>query len=239
MQRGAAITLPLDNVEGDAARGEQLFAKECASCHGAEGEGESALSLRNPLFLATASDAFIRYAIVHGRDGTPMPAFEKKLSDRQIDDVTHFIRTWARNVSDSPLGETPPPPDRAVVNPDGPSPGFSPLREGRYVPVDEVKEALDAKARMVLIDARPTSDWHRSHIPGAIPLPYYADVDTIVKALPRDGTWIIAYCACPHAASGRVMDMLRSEGFKNTAVLDEGVLVWTQRGYPLTYGVKK
>ena len=55
----------------------------------------------------------------------------------------------------------------------------------------------------------------------------------LVARLPRDGTFIVAYCGCPHAASGRVVDALRERGFENTAVLDEGVLVWRDLGYPV------
>jgi 3-mercaptopyruvate sulfurtransferase SseA len=30
-----------------------------------------------------------------------------------------------------------------------------------------------------------------------------------------------------------VIDELRKRGFKNTAVIDEGILVWKQKGYPM------
>ena len=116
------------------------------------------------------------------------------------------------------------------MNPKGRAPQFT-LREDRFVPADDVKRALDEKRRMVLIDARPASEWIRGHIPGAISMPYY-QIDRI-KDLPRDGTWIIAYCACPHHASGVIVDELRKSGFKKTAVLDEGILVWQQRRYPI------
>ena len=51
--------------------------------------------------------------------------------------------------------------------------------------------------------------------------------------LPNDGTWIIAYCACPHHASGVVFDELRRRGYKTSAVLDEGVFAWQHKGYPV------
>jgi len=44
----------------------------------------------------------------------------------------------------------------------------------------------------------------------------------------RDGLYISA--AQLGAASGQVISKLRTYGFKNTAILDEGVLVWTQMG---------
>jgi len=82
----------------------------------------------------------------------------------------------------------------------------------------------------VIIDARAASDWYVMHIPGSIPIPYY--MLARLDALPRDGTWITAYCACPHHASGAIVDELRKRGFPHTAVLDEGILEWKKRGYP-------
>ena len=131
--------------------------------------------------------------------------------------------------------DPPPPTTQIIINPKGEPPRFPPLREGLYVPVDTVKAALTRGARLVLLGARPTSDWMLAHIPGALPVPYY-DVDKMISSLPRDDTFIVAYCGCPHAASGQVVSELRRRGFKNTAVLDEGIFVWMERGYPVTTG---
>ncbi len=118
-------------------------------------------------------------------------------------------------------------------------PNFPPLKDGRYVSADDVHKALAAGAKMVLLDARPTSDWLRMHIPGALPVPYY-DPAKMIAQLPQDGTWVIAYCGCPHAASDRVIDMVRQKGgFDNTAVIDEGIFVWMARKYPLTFGAQR
>ena len=87
----------------------------------------------------------------------------------------------------------------------------------------------------ILLDARASSDWVLGHIPGAVPFPFYS-VDELASNLPTDGTWIVAYCACPHAASGRVVDDLRARGFANTAVLDEGIYFWRDAGYPMARG---
>ena len=87
----------------------------------------------------------------------------------------------------------------------------------------------------MILDARPPSDYVRFHVVGAIPSPYYS-VAEVMERIPNDGTWVIAYCACPHAASGRVMDYLRENGFENTAVLDEGVLHWREEGFPVVEG---
>ncbi|HJL14835.1 MAG TPA: c-type cytochrome [Sandaracinaceae bacterium LLY-WYZ-13_1] len=228
-------------VEGNAQRGRPVYAEECARCHGARGEGVNAIALANPVLLRTASDGFLRYAVAHGRSGTPMPAFAGELAPDQIDDVVAYVRSFER-------GRPEPPPQRPVeqgdipaledmdlvLNPDGPRPDFE-LREERYVPAADVHEAYANGARMVILDARATSDWLRNRIPGAVPVPFY-ELDAIVEELPRDGTWMIAYCACPHAASGRVVDALRRHGFTNTAVLNEGIQHWDEAGYPTASG---
>jgi cytochrome c oxidase cbb3-type subunit III len=99
------------------------------------------------------------------------------------------------------------------------------------VSAEQVKKALDAKQRIVIIDARAASDWIQFHIPGAISGPYHDRA--MLDRVPNDGTWVVAYCACPHHASGEVVDALRERKYTNTAVLDEGILFWRDRGYPL------
>jgi len=225
-------------VNGDPQRGAEVFARECASCHGDQGQGVSAISLNHPVFLRTASDGQIRYAIAKGRRGTPMPAFEGELSEQSIDDLVALIRSWepeeneAEEAARPSVAATEGP---VVIHPDGAAPDFPPLREGRYVPSQAVADALADGRRMVILDARAASDYARFHLPGAIPSPYY-EVETVMERLPNDGTWVIAYCACPHAASGRVMDFLRDNDFENTAVLDEGVLHWRDEGFPVVVG---
>ena len=85
---------------------------------------------------------------------------------------------------------------------------------------------------MVLLDARAHGDYLYGHISGAISLPFYLLRDYIDE-LPQD-TWIINYCGCPHAVSGRAYDALKEAGFEKTAVLDEGYYVWRDRGYPIS-----
>lgn len=224
--------LPATPIRGDLARGQPLYDQHCSSCHGPKGEGKLAPSLNNPIFHSTASDHFIRYAIADGRTGTPMPAFEKALGAQSVDDLTAYVRSLRKGGERKPPREVPVYKGPLVINPAGKPPKFE-LRDNFYVPAAQVKAALDAGARLVIADARAESDYLEAHIPGAIPLPFYA-VEEYAAKLPKDGTWIIAYCACPHAASGRVAHALRERGFPNAVVLDEGVLVWTQRGYPIT-----
>lgn len=56
-----------------------------------------------------------------------------------------------------------------------------------------------------------------------------------VFALPKD-KWLVCYCGCPHAESGRLADELLASGFTKVTILDEGFFVWRDRGYPVRSG---
>lgn len=101
-------------VQGNAARGRTLYAKHCAACHGANGEGGHgtgvtlsrprnapilAPALNNPGFLAAASDGLIKTTLMRGREGTPMRSFLKQgLRERDINDIVAFVRQFETQV---------------------------------------------------------------------------------------------------------------------------------------------
>ncbi len=232
--------LPRRPSSGNPGRGAEVYAANCRRCHGTAEQRGSAVHLANPMFLASASDAFLRVAVTRGRPGTLMDAWSGKLSTPEIEDVIAYVRSLARPAPPLPAAASggPPPTGEGpfvedvpvVINPHGPQADFT-LREDRYASVADVAKAYEEKRRLVLIDARTTSDYTRLHIMGAISIPYF-DMHDLDK-IPNDGTWVIAYCACPHHVSGIVMDELRKRGYPHTAVLDEGVFAWQQQGHPV------
>ncbi|HUQ02501.1 MAG TPA: c-type cytochrome [Kofleriaceae bacterium] len=218
-------------MAGDATRGKELYTTMCQQCHGDPAARSTAVHLANPTFLALASDGFLRYAIVFGRPGTPMEPFASKIDGAQVADVITYLRSWSKPSEPKPPGPTPGIVDGPVViNPKGKAPSFT-LRDDRFVPAAQVNDALGKKQRMVIIDARPASDFVREHIPGSISVPHY-ELDKL-DTIPKDGTVVIAYCACPHHASGIVVDELLKRGYKRAYVLDEGILFWRKQGYAI------
>jgi cytochrome c oxidase cbb3-type subunit 3/ubiquinol-cytochrome c reductase cytochrome c subunit len=225
------VSLPARPARGDAKAGKQVYDALCARCHGTPAQRSSAVHLANPIFLATATDAFLRYAVELGRQPTPMAPWKDTLTGKQLDDVVAYVRSLA--VPPAAPAKAGPPAPRAgpiVLNPRGRAPEFE-LKEDRYVSVDDVKRALDEKRRMIIADARAPTDYASLHIAGAISTPYYEPRS--LDDLPNDGTWVLAYCACPHHVSGEVVDELRRRGYKHTAVIDEGVFAWRVKGYPV------
>jgi mono/diheme cytochrome c family protein/rhodanese-related sulfurtransferase len=215
---------------GDPARGQPIYAEHCQKCHGDATTRLTAPHLANPTFQALASDGYLRYAVVFGRPGTPMESFSNRLDGNQVADVIAYLRQWTQPAAPEPPPPVPMPSGPVVINPKGKAPTFE-LREDRFVPAAQVAAALAKKQKVVIIDARPPSDWLRERVKGAISVPHY-DTSTLDR-VPNDGTWVLAYCACPHHASGVVVDELRKRGYKNTAIIDEGILYWSKQGYPI------
>lgn len=238
-ERISPIELGEASVQGNALNGKVIYSENCVSCHGVNGEGVTAPAIADQLFLSSATDNYLKHAIVYGREGTPMQSFSNKLHDEEINDIVAYLRSQASGWRPTPLELAKwPEPEEFVINPKGSNPTFN-LRDGRYVPAKEVVQALESNNKLIILDTRPGSAWQRIHIPGAVPMPYYRDKSRIAEYLPNDDTWIVAYCACPHAASDSVVNHLRSLGYKNTAVIDEGILKWIEMGLPVEAGKDK
>jgi cytochrome c oxidase cbb3-type subunit 3 len=229
-QGPAPKALPLAG-KGDPKLGEPLYVKHCATCHGDRTTRREGIHLANMMFQAQAQDPFIKYAIVHGRPNTKMVGFANVLSDAEIDHVVAFVRSLGSKEQPK-ISQLPPPTGKepVVIHPKGKDPTWK-LRDDKFVSVDDVAKAYKAGQKMVLIDARPPSDWMRAHITGAVSIPYH-DMKRLDE-LPKN-VWAIAYCACPHHLSGLVVDELRKRGHKRAVVLDEGINDWHRKGYPMT-----
>jgi cytochrome c oxidase cbb3-type subunit III len=79
----------------------QLYALNCAGCHGADGRLGAARPLNDPLYLALASPATLRTMIAQGVPGTNAPALAQRaggpLTDKQIDILIEGMRShWGK-----------------------------------------------------------------------------------------------------------------------------------------------
>lgn len=229
------VQLTENPVRGDDKRGGVLYQTQCATCHGNKGQGAIGPALWNPSFLAHNKDEFIRYAIRHGRDGTQMPAFQGRLSEQDINNLTAFLRSKADNtVLGQPVIKTLPTAEQYILNPNSDNPKFQ-LKDGKYVMAKDLYQAMQQKKRMVLLDTRVTSVWQRAHLAGSVPIPYYSDVSSVSKLIPKD-VQIVAYCSCPRAASDYFVKKLTEVGYRHTAVMWEGIFGWIKLGYPVVRG---
>jgi cytochrome c oxidase cbb3-type subunit 3 len=83
-----------------------LYSQNCSGCHGKDGQGDLAVGIGRPVYLAIADDATIRGTIESGRRGTSMSAFAQKaggmLTDAQIEILVRGIRNWAKPAEGNP-----------------------------------------------------------------------------------------------------------------------------------------
>jgi cytochrome c oxidase cbb3-type subunit 3 len=230
-----SVSLSVEPIVGDTAQARPVYDSECRTCHGENGENGRYPQLSNPVFLASASDGYLRAAIERGRSQTPMPAFADRLSPANVSNLVALLRSWQRPV-DGPESLPPEPGNLSdvVQNPGGPEPTWDP--KAQFVPADSIKAAMDEGLTFVLADARPRSDYSGGHIAGAISVPFY-NVEPYLPQIPND-RFVITYCACPHAESGAAAAIFRARGYQRVAVLDEGFKIWRERGYPVRSGPK-
>lgn len=234
-QQRPSVRLDERPLRGDARAGAEVFDAQCAKCHGARGVTGEQMQIGGTQFLEAASNGFLRAAIRQGRPGTPMPAFGTTLGPQKIDDVIAALRSFQAPTSAAQAAMRPPPIPLGPVplNPKGPEPrGFKPYRD--VTPADVIHAELARGARFAILDARAPSDYMQEHITGAVSVPFY-DPSPYFAALPKD-TWLVCYCACPHAESGQLAEQLAANGFNKVTVLDEGLGFWKVRGYPTTTG---
>ncbi len=107
-KKGAAVSAAADNGKTFdhaelVARGEKVYAANCAACHQANGMGlPGAFPAINGSKVATGPiDEHIK-TVLNGRPGTAMAAFGKQLSDADIAAVV----TYQRNAWDNKMGDS-------------------------------------------------------------------------------------------------------------------------------------
>ncbi|TLX57239.1 cytochrome-c oxidase, cbb3-type subunit III [Stutzerimonas nosocomialis] len=96
----------LENPEGiqvDMAKGQEIFAANCAVCHGAEGKGTQAMgapNLTDRVWLYGSSFGQVQQTLRYGRNGH-MPAQEQHLGN----DKVHLLAAYVYSLSRQPENE--------------------------------------------------------------------------------------------------------------------------------------
>ena len=92
---------------GAPEKGRPIFSQMCAGCHGTLGDGQDGTksgfvprigTLANKEYMASVPDDYLVMIIKKGGEYmgkiAAMPAWEKKLSEEQINDIVALIRTF-------------------------------------------------------------------------------------------------------------------------------------------------
>lgn len=113
-------------LEADAAAdrqaavdaGREIYAQQCAVCHGPQGEGIDAPALNSKALLSSTQDEQLFSIIRSGVPGTAMPAWSQAfggpLTDEQIRQVVAFLRSWEATAPEAPAARRQPDPARGA-----------------------------------------------------------------------------------------------------------------------------
>jgi cytochrome c oxidase cbb3-type subunit 3 len=85
---------------GNAARGHEIFAASCTSCHGPDGRGARAIA--DPSYLSLVTDQHLRTVIIVGMPHLGMPdwrSHSKPLSDADVTDVVAWLAAQRESLS--------------------------------------------------------------------------------------------------------------------------------------------
>ena len=89
-------------LTGDAARGQDVFARSCSSCHGADGTGARAIA--DPSYLSLVTNQHLRTVIIVGMPNLGMPDWRghvTPLSDADVTDVVAWLAMHRARLSAS------------------------------------------------------------------------------------------------------------------------------------------
>jgi rhodanese-related sulfurtransferase len=106
------------------------------------------------------------------------------------------------------------------------------------VTAEQVKSFLDGREKVVLIDLRPSAEFHKSRLPGARSVPM-SELEKRFREIPQSGR-VVLYCDCPqNQIIEQAYQVLKDYGYRNTAVLADPFNDWLKRKFPLERGTKK
>lgn len=98
---------------------------------------------------------------------------------------------------------------------------------------DELRRRI-RQGEVVVLDVRPTEEYHAGHIPGALSVPL-AELKKRLNALPKSRE-IVAYCRGPYCVMAiEAVDLLRKKGFRAQR-MEHGVMEWRARGWRIATG---
>ena len=103
---------------------------------------------------------------------------------------------------------------------------------------ERIKFWIDNKEPLVIIDLRTTKEFQERRLPGARSIPM-KDLENQLSSIPRSGR-VILYCDCPQASLIQdAFQVLKDDhGYRNIAIMPEGIKGWMQRKFPVASGAK-
>ena len=102
---------------------------------------------------------------------------------------------------------------------------------------EQIKQKLDAKEPITLVEALPDRYYQAGHLPGAINIPHDEIREKAAQLLPDKNALIAVYCASTECQNSRVAtQVLVQMGYSNAHEYVEGKQDWQDANLPVDTG---
>lgn len=99
---------------------------------------------------------------------------------------------------------------------------------------EQIKEKLDTKEQMIIIEALPQKYFDHEHLPGAINITHDEIMLRAPDMLTNKETMIVVYCASAKCRNSKIAaDTLQQMGYLNVCEYVEGKEHWIQADFPV------
>jgi rhodanese-related sulfurtransferase len=102
----------------------------------------------------------------------------------------------------------------------------------RDISPEKVKEAVDKKAEVIVLDVRTPGEYAKGKIPGAINVPVTEVAEKIEQVIPDKNATIYVYCLSA-TRSPIAVEAMEGLGYKNVFNMSTGLLAWWVYKYPM------
>jgi len=99
---------------------------------------------------------------------------------------------------------------------------------------EQIKEKLDAKEAMTIIEALPQTYFDAEHLPGALNLPHDEIQQRAPHILSDKDAFIVVYCASTDCRNSKIATTtLQQMGYTNAYEYVEGKQHWMEANFPI------
>lgn len=99
---------------------------------------------------------------------------------------------------------------------------------------EQIKEKLDTKEPVTIIEALPKKYFDAEHLPGALNIPHDEIQVRAPDMLPDKDAFIVVYCASTDCRNSKIAaDTLQQMGYTNAFEYVEGKQHWLEANFPV------
>lgn len=102
----------------------------------------------------------------------------------------------------------------------------------KQVTIKDLKDAIDKKEDMLILDVREPAEYDVAHIPDAVNVPRGLLEFSIWTVAPDKDKKIFVYCKTG-ARAALATKLLNELGYKKAMAVDTGGIAWVKAGYPV------